>query len=829
MSKVSAEDVVRSLFDPGETVHVRIFDDKKSGTFAGMKLAVEAGKFSSIMEQLKKHNALNRGIFFVVNAGGDDDKSITRVNAQFVECDDLSMEEQIRQVEAFPLPPSMEIKTRRSLHTYWFIKDGDVTLYRPIQKALVEKFHGDPVCVNESRVMRLPGFYHCKADPVEVECISFHPERRYTQEELMQLLPVKQEEKLKETNPIGTVKGLALVLTGCDFMKHCREDAATLSEHDWYAMLTNLASFEGGTEKIHELSAPYPNYKREDTNAKIQHFLKSGTGPMTCAVIAEKGFKCPRMGTKDCTCKAPAAMCYQPITTDMATRLINTLPVSSDAVENLKVVQHFVTEYLYNLDTATAQGIINHILRSKFSLTVADVRPVIAEQKKMYAAFQKKQEEKKRQASQGQIPAWYEVTERGLRFMPDVLAKHMAENVHAFYAAEQFWRYESGVYKAMSDLTAKSMVRAKMLEGHATMVQISDATGQWKLAVLKDSRELNANPYMINVRNGIYNVLENKLTKHTPEFLSTVQLNVNFSSQADCPRFKEFLHQCVDDDQVPLLQEMLGYFLVPVNKAQKSFVIVGEAGAGKSVLLRVLNEILLGKENVSNVSWQALNERFKTAELYGKLANIFADLPTKNIDDNGIFKALVGEDYLTVERKNKDPFNFQNYARLLFSCNEIPKNFGDRSEGFYRRLIIIRFPHAVPKEKRDPMLLEKFRAEADGIFRFALDGLIRLMNQNWRFSETRSNIEERQRYREESNSALSFVAECCELGDGFEVGRTEFYSQYQMFCKDSGLSPFSQTRFNKEIEIGYPGVARAKDKTGRRKTWRGIRYVDDAD
>ena len=96
------------------------------------------------------------------------------------------------------------------------------------------------------------------------------------------------------------------------------------------------------------------------------------------------------------------------------------------------------------------------------------------------------------------------------------------------------------------------------------------------------------------------------------------------------------------------------------------------------------------------------------------------------------------------------------------------------------------------------MLLEKFRAEADGIFRFALDGLIRLMNQNWRFSETRSNIEERQRYREESNSALSFVAECCELGDGFEVGRTEFYS-------------------------------RAKDKTGRRKTWRGIRYVDDAD
>lgn len=90
-----------------------------------------------------------------------------------------------------------------------------------------------------------------------------------------------------------------------------------------------------------------------------------------------------------------------------------------------------------------------------------------------------------------------------------------------------------------------------------------------------------------------------------------------------------------------LIQEMLGYFLIPVNSAQKCFVIVGAASAGKSVLLRVLNDVLLGKKNVSNASWQALNERFKTAELFGKLANIFADLPTKNIDDNGI-RHMVG-------------------------------------------------------------------------------------------------------------------------------------------------------------------------------------------
>ncbi len=313
------------------------------------------------------------------------------------------------------------------------------------------------------------------------------------------------------------------------------------------------------------------------------------------------------------------------------------------------------------------------------------------------------------------------------------------------------------------------------------MHQIVDAEKQWRLRVKKDIKDLNANPFIINVRNGLYNVLDDTLTEHTSEYYSTVQLSVTYDKTADCPLFKKFLEESMDGDmeQVKLIQEILGYFLVPINSAQKCFVIVGAAGAGKSVLLRVLSELLLGKENVSNVSWQALNERFKTAELFGKLANVFADLPTKNIDDNGIFKALVGEDYLTVEKKNKNPFSFQSTARLLFSCNSIPKNYGDRSEGFYRRLIIIRFKHTVPKEKRDPGLVDKFRSEADGIFMFALKGLRRLMANNYKFSETEVNELELQQYREESDSVLSFVKECCDVDETYAIGSTELFNQYK--------------------------------------------------
>ena len=167
---VSATDVLGALFNPTDTVCFRVFDDKKDGVFKGSKLSCECGKYKGIEETLKNHNAMNRGIFFVVNYGGQDDESITRINAQFVEMDNDSFDEQQKKIDAFPLPPSMVMKTQKSYHVYWFMDStAKVERFRMIQTRLVKHFDGDPMCVNESRVMRLPGFMHCKKDtPVEV-------------------------------------------------------------------------------------------------------------------------------------------------------------------------------------------------------------------------------------------------------------------------------------------------------------------------------------------------------------------------------------------------------------------------------------------------------------------------------------------------------------------------------------------------------------------------------------------------------------------------------------------------------------------------------------
>lgn len=824
--KIQAEDVIGALFNPTEKVCLRVFADRKGDPFTGQKYSGEAAKFTDCIETLKEHNKHNRGIFYVVNYGGHNDADITRINAQFVEMDEGSFEEQQTKIDAFGLPPSMVIKTRKSLHTYWFVTDAKVEKYRGIQKGLVKHFGGDPMCVNESRVMRLPGFMHCKQDPVEVECICFHPERKYTQEQLSELLPVVEDEVTELRQ--GTEKGLNVVLYECDFIKHCKNEAATLSEHDWYAMISNLSVFSGGAEVIHQYSTPYPGYSEAVTNKKINHFLESGTKPMTCAVIAEKGFKCPRMADGSCSCKAPAALCYQPMSVGGIRDIISGITVTNDVLVDMQAAIRLVEEYFYNIDPATAGTIISYELKDKFkAFKTPDIKALVSKQKQLYKDYQSGMKARQNKIENSDFQEWYVPTENGLKFLPGVLAEHMADAEHVFYAAETYYVYRNGVYVEMPELEAQKMIRDKMISSEARMSQITDAEHQWRILVQKDLKELNANPFIINLKNGLYNVQDDTLADHTPEYFSTVQLNASYNEKADCPRFKQYLKEVLDADQIPLIQEMLGYFLVPVTRAQKCFVIVGEGGAGKSQLLLVLNQVLLGSENVSNVSWQALNERFKTAELFGKLANIFADLPTKNIDDNGIFKALVGEDYLTVEKKNKNPFSFQSKARLLFSCNTIPRNLGDKSEGFYRRLILIRFDHAVPENIKDPNLLEKLRVEADGIFIFALEGLKRLINNNYKFSETERNKRELEQYREESDNVLSFVGECCELGAGYDYGSTELYNAYKGFCEDSGVKPYSQKNFVKQLLANVPGTDKGVDKLGKRRMITGIRYIPD--
>ena len=821
------EEFLRPFFEAGEKVCLRIFDDRKTGTFKGMKLECEAGKIGALVSTLQKHNDLNRGIYFVINYGGHEDADITRINAQFVECDDLPIGEQLEKIDAFPLPPSLIVRTRKSLHTYWLVKDARVDSFRRIQKKLIAHFQGDSACVNESRVFRLPGFNHCKEEPVMVDCVRFHPELRYTQAELEAVLPKLSDDisgsSAHYSNLKGERRGLSLVLSRCLFLQHCREHASTLPECDWYAMITNLAVFEGGEVVIHELSNAYPRYQYGETQQKIRHFLASGTKPITCVKIAEGGFRCPRLRESICDCKSPAALCYQPSTVEELRLYLSACEVKQSAMEDVQTARSFIMNWLYNVEPVIAEAFIQYEFKTHFDFKGLDLKTLLSLHRETYRRYASAKETR-REAMDGELPVWYEPTDKGgLRFIPGLLANHMSRNIPAFYGAGSFYFYEGGVYSMAEDLVAAAKARTFMIPRYATMNMITDTVGQWRMQIRRPVREINCNPFIINVQNGLINTLGGSFSEHNTEYLSTVQICASYDIEAECPQFIEFLTGILPDDAIFLLQEIFGYLLIPINKAQKSFVFVGAPNAGKSTLLSIVQETLLGSDNVSNIPWQSLGDRFKTAELFGKLANIFADLPSKSIDDNGMFKTLTGEDYVSAERKNRDPFSFRPYARLLFSCNEIPRNYGDRSDGFFRRLIIIRFDKSISADKRDPNLRERLAVERDGILRWALEGLKRLMANSYQFTETDRTKAELQRYKIESNSALSFAEECCVVKEGAECFRDELFLAYREYCNQNGLKAMSQANFNKDIENMDKEVTRGLDRVSRRKIWTGIR------
>lgn len=145
-------------------------------------------------------------------------------------------------------------------------------------------------------------------------------------------------------------------------------------------------------------------------------------------------------------------------------------------------------------------------------------------------------------------------------------------------------------------------------------------------------------------------------------------------------------------------------------------MLLGPGDNGKSVFFYVEGS-LLGTENIATRSLQDIDrDRSAKADLFGKFANIHADIPSTSLKTTGTFKMLTGGDRINAERKYQQPFTFVNYAKLHFSANELPYRFIDN-------------PQSEGEKKRDPHLLKKLTTDEglSGVLNVALDGLDRLL------------------------------------------------------------------------------------------------------
>lgn len=316
---------------------------------------------------------------------------------------------------------------------------------------------------------------------------------------------------------------------------------------------------------------------------------------------------------------------------------------------------------------------------------------------------------------------------------------------------------------------------------------------------------------------------------HDHKIFETIQLPVAFNPEAECPEFNKYLESTFDQDMIPLIEELLGLILVPDTRFEKAFMLHGSGANGKSVLLDIMIT-LLGRENISSVPIQDLeSNRFKAAELLGKLANIFPDLSDKDLTSTGLFKALVSGEILTAERKFEQQFQFKNTARLIFSCNKIPRS-KDNSDGYWRRWIIIPFTRQFRGSSADKDLKAKLTApeELSGILNRALSGLARL-HENMTFTDTPLNRYAKARLILESNTLGAFMEQCAEVHPDQEITKQDFFSAYVNWCMKENVSPISEKALKDIFQKDWPQI-RSRRKNNRSPwSWKGLGLKTESD
>jgi len=350
-------------------------------------------------------------------------------------------------------------------------------------------------------------------------------------------------------------------------------------------------------------------------------------------------------------------------------------------------------------------------------------------------------------------------------------------------------------------------------------------------------KEFDAKPEILNLRNGLLNLRTGKFVSHQPKYLSLCQLPIEYDPKAKCPNIDRFLHEIAKPEDVSALYEIAGYCLWRFYPIQVFVFLLGDGSNGKSTYLSLLRAFL-GKENVSHVTIQGLaNNRFSPAELQGKFANLSADIPSRGLLETGMVKSLVGGDAVTVERKYGHPFSFINYAKLIFSGNQLPAS-PDESDAWFRRYFSIDFPHEFSKAKgnMDPETLAKLTtaAELSGLLNVALDSLLgrKGLLERKEFTGTKSLEAQRHDYRMRSDSVYAFSRIQLVFDPEYEawLPKQEVYEGYLKFCAETKRSPLSQRVFYEHLSRivpveDYYASEREEGDRERRKAWKGIRWV----
>ena len=424
---------------------------------------------------------------------------------------------------------------------------------------------------------------------------------------------------------------------------------------------------------------------------------------------------------------------------------------------------------------------------------------------------------------------------------------HKYKHIHTTRSDEkpEMWYYVEGIYKPNGKTYIQELCR-EIYGDESTNYLINEVISKVQHDTFIESEDLfdnqNKYPYLIPLQNGILNIKTRELTPFTPNIFFFNKLPVKYNPDATCKKVEKFIMEIVDSKETYSgLQEIAGYSLLKEYKFEKAFMFLGYGRNGKSKFLEVLST-MLGKDNTTNIDLSAMEKKdgFALAGLHNKMVNIAAEISSQALQDTGNFKAATGNDILHANRKFKTPIKFKNYAKMIFTANNLPPT-KDLTQGFFDRWVIVDFPYNFIPQKEIDMLPEDARTnvrlqnpdliktlttedQLEGFLNWCLDGFDKIMDSKSFSTATNGQIT-KTKWIQKSDSATAFIQQWMTSDYNSNVIKSDLKRVYIHYCHVNKLTIKGDKTLKDALEIETGASTRRVYEDGKNLYfWEGLKF-----
>lgn len=411
----------------------------------------------------------------------------------------------------------------------------------------------------------------------------------------------------------------------------------------------------------------------------------------------------------------------------------------------------------------------------------------------------------------------------------NIIADALLKLYDIIYVNDQIYLYHDGVYITGH---GKNNVAKIILEYEVRNVmgyEFSDYKFSNVLNIIQSytihhQEELNSldDWYLINFKNGIYNIKTKELMPHTPELLTSVQMNCDYNPNADCPYIKQYLSDMVDPEYHKTLLQMLSRVLIPNKYNNEYLILVGQAGTGKTQILHPIRAIL--KSHFTAMGLSTLLDKYAISSLQNVRANICGDISTLPIKDASILKQITGGETIDSDVKFKDRVTFRPTCILIFSANKLPRIEGADTADM-DRLIYVPYRNRIRGTDKQITNFDELITTPEELSGFVNLLLVYLEEylQTKKIHRTLKDVELAEDYSCKASPESTFMDYCVRPvneNEGMSISRQQAYDIYCGWCTYVAVSPKIPRAFGNIL--GKKGVTGYNGRNMLKSTWDNV-------